>query len=574
MEGTFVQRLSVRILIIALVCVLTGGSGHSAFAQQRPSRGGELVPAGGQPVPVGGQIKADSARLVSTAAQRGLPRIAPAVRSPASGAGEDVAIPFRPATRDPDYRATKAAAQPGAPGPLAPSAPRPQPRGADGPGARAPLAPPAVVAGPIDGVDQSGCTFGTIRCRPPDPHLAAGAGNSRHVVEVGNSFLAVYNQGGERLLSTSLSAFFEMPPPPPAQNLLFDPRVVYDTVWNRWVVTADSRASSATEQLFHIGVSLTDDATGPYFLYKVNVTLAAGDFFDFPQLGMDQDAVIITANIFGSDDQFKYAEAFSIAKARLYNGLGFTVPVFTNLTGTLAPPIVQDQHPFSYLIAAPPRGSALRLYAMRETARPEATSLTLQADVPVEGYRFPPDATQPGSVVTIDTLDARFVNASTQVGKLLYQVHTIAFGAQGGPPTPKWYKIDIATNAALVQQFFYASETSNDWNASIAATARDEVFVTWSSDEPGRLGTNPEVRISGKQADDPAIPPGTSVEVSPSPYTANQSTGPVRWGDYSAVALDPIGTSGCEPFRRAWIANQKAKEPNVWGTTLARIGFC
>jgi len=362
-------------------------------------------------------------------------------------------------------------------------------------------------------------------------------------------------------------------------DALSDPRVVYDPVWNRWVITADSDPVSATLQNFYIGISLTDDATGPYYLYQFNVTLAPGDFFDYPQLGMDQDAVIVTANIYNGDN-FKYADTFAIAKARLYNGLDFAVPVFTGLIATLAPLVAQDQNPISYLIAAPFQGftpsTTLPLYAMRDTSRPAATSLVLQASVPVAGFGFPRSADQPGTPVLIDTLDGRFVNASTQVGNLLYQVHTVGFGGPGGQPTPRWYKIDTTTNTALVQDYFYRSATSNDWNATIAANSLDEVFVTWTADEPGRAdGVYPEVRISGKQAADAAIPAGRSVEVSPSFYVDfAEALGFARWGDYSAVALDPVGTSACAPFRQAWIVNEKAKAPSFWGTTLAQIGFC
>src|SRR5207248_11740303 len=59
------------------------------------------------------------------------------------------------------------------------------------------------------------------------------------------------------------------------------------------------------------------------------------NFWDFPQLGMDQDAVLITANILNGNT-FLGADFFAVAKARLYNGLGFSVPVFTGLVGTLA----------------------------------------------------------------------------------------------------------------------------------------------------------------------------------------------------------------------------------------------
>src|SRR5206468_8675821 len=132
----------------------------------------------------------------------------------------------------------------------------------------------------------------------------------------------------------------------------FDPRAVYDPIWNRWIITGDSFAVSPTVQNFLMAISKTSDPTGPYFIYIFNVIFADGDFFDYPQLGYDQDAVIVTANIFGSTS-FKGASLFAVAKARLYNGLSFSVPIFAGLAATLAPPIVLDQNRSAYLVAAP-----------------------------------------------------------------------------------------------------------------------------------------------------------------------------------------------------------------------------
>ena len=68
-----------------------------------------------------------------------------------------------------------------------------------------------------------------------------------------------------------------------------------------------------------------------FFIYNLNVNFFGNNnFFDFPQLGMDQDAVLFTANIFNGNN-FLGADFFAVAKARLYNGLGFSVPVFTGL---------------------------------------------------------------------------------------------------------------------------------------------------------------------------------------------------------------------------------------------------
>src|SRR5216683_1838775 len=113
---------------------------------------------------------------------------------------------------------------------------------------------------------------------------------------------------------------------------LGDARVLYDSTWNRWVILIDDFStcfSGTGTPSFFLAVSTGSDATGPFFIYPVGLGFAPGACFDFPQLGMDQDAVIITANLFGFASP--PAVAFGIAKARLYNGLGFGVPVFTGL---------------------------------------------------------------------------------------------------------------------------------------------------------------------------------------------------------------------------------------------------
>src|SRR6266542_2439528 len=429
--------------------------------------------------------------------------------------------------------------------------------------AAAVLAPPSTVVLSIDGVDQA-TACGT--CRPPDTHGAVG---DTHFVEVTNSHVDIYSKTGVSVQSISLNSFFNY-----TNQFLFDPRVVYDSVWRRWIITADAFQESATVQLLFIGVSLTSDPTGPFFIYAVNVNLTGDDFFDYPQLGFDQDAVIITANIFSNATQgLKYAEMFAVAKARLYNGLGFSVPVFTGLTATLAPPIVSDQNATTFLVAAPATGNTLALYAARDLSRAFGASLVLQANVPVPDYTIPASAAQPGTGSTLDTLDCRFVNASTQVGDSLWQVHSTAFSAAVSLATPRFYEINTATNSLNQTGQFFASNTSHDWNASIAANPAGEAFVDWSSTDPPN-GTNPQVRFSGRQPSDPSgvIPAGDVLCSSQAAYDGE------RWGDYSAMTLDPqpavVGGNVCDPDRTAWFVNEKVIDPGNWGTCMGGISFC
>lgn len=387
---------------------------------------------------------------------------------------------------------------------------------------------------------------------PPDTHGAIGP---EHFVEITNSHIDIFVRTNPSLrTSISLAAFFGY-----STRVLFDPRVVYDSVWNRWIVTADAFQESTTRQLFFVAISTSSNALGPYLIYAFNVTFATGDFWDYPQLGFDQDAVIFTANVFAASGGFKGADMFAVAKARLYNGLGFSVPLFTGLRGTLAPPIVLDQNAKTFLIAAS-GGNTLSLYTLTNSSRPNAIQLSGPVNITVPAYTVPPPAPQPGNKAVLDTLDGRFVNGSTQTGDFLWQVHTINLG---GFAAPRFYQINTATNTVVQSAFFFASGTSYDFNASIAANSDNDIFVTWSATDPAR-GINAQVRFSGFDHNDGAtyvLGPGTAAFTSPAPY------GGFRWGDYSAVTVDPLNP------RRAWLVNEDILANNDWGSRIVGIGF-
>jgi hypothetical protein len=387
---------------------------------------------------------------------------------------------------------------------------------------------------------------------PPDTHGAVGLD---HFVEVTNSHIDIFVRANpSQRTSISLAAFFGY-----TTRVLFDPRAVYDSVWNRWIVTADAFQESSTRQLFFVAISTSSNPLGSYFIYPLNVNFNAGDFWDYPQLGFDQDSIIITANVFTSSGGFRGADMFAVAKARLYNGLGFSVPVFTGLRATLAPPIVLDQNARTYLIAAS-GGSVLSLYTLTNSSRPNAIQLTGPVDVPVPAYSAPPDAPQPGTTAKLDTSDGRFVNASTQTGDFLWQVHTVNLK---GYAAPKFYQINTTTNSLVQSAFFFGTSTSFDFNASIAANSANDIYVTWTLTDPPN-GTNAQVRFSGSDHNNGtaySLSPGIAAYTSPTFFTGG------RWGDYSAVTVDPRNA------RRAWLVNEDILSNHDWGSRIVGIGF-
>jgi hypothetical protein len=418
-----------------------------------------------------------------------------------------------------------------------------------------PLAPPSLNLS-IEGVNQTTAAGGF----PPDTHGATGI---NHFVEVTNSHFDVYlKSNGLRVKSISLASFMGY-----FTRGLFDPRAVYDSTWKRWVITADAFPESATVQRYFIAVSTSPDPTGSFFIYNVNTTGFAGtnNFYDFPQVGMDQDAIIFTANIFSPTTSLG-PRLFAVAKARLYNGLGFSVPVFNpgSSFGTLAPPIVLDQDANTYIASARPTGNALQLFTLRNASRAFGATLGAASSVPVTAYTVPSNAVQPatGNANRLDSGDSRFANAGTQNGGFVWQAHSIEFGGAA----VRWYKINAVTNTAVITRLQFQASNSSDFNPSIAANAAGDVFLTWSSSSPS---VNPQVIFTGERSG--SFPPtaGTILFTSPVPLTGNFDPrfGLQRWGDYSAVTVDPVNSL------KAGLVNEKVNSASVWGSRIGLIGF-
>jgi hypothetical protein len=393
-----------------------------------------------------------------------------------------------------------------------------------------------------------------------------GAAGDQQYVQVVRWRVLVYKKTNNQLQlvrTTNLSAFFG------DSEGLDNPRVVYDTKWKRWIVVATRNSTSANDTVrrFRLAVSTTSDATGSYYIYNVFFNGSNGDYLDFPLVGMDQDAVIVTGDIFNPYNNWAFsgAMAASFPKADLYNGAGATGSFFYGLnTNTVAPPIVIDKNVGTFLLSAPQvlsNTTAILKYTLRDSSRSPATLLG-PVQITVPGYSTPPSAPQPGTTTTLDTGWNAFTNHSPQVGNLIWQAHTVNIGGRAGV---RWYSIDTNVNAVNSTGVLSASATSSDFNASIGANPNGDVFITWNSTDPA-AGVNAQIRFSGKLASDSAISSGSVAFTSPTFYST--TTGAVaRWSPYSSVSVDPGNPS------TAWIVNEKINAQNAWGSGIGLISF-
>ena len=190
---------------------------------------------------------------------------------------------------------------------------------------------------------------------PPDQGLCVGGG---FVVEAVNDVMNVYNAAGQSLLpdntatnivagaprnvnhAVDLNSFFGYAPAiirktgVRAQSIT-DPSCLYDAATKRFylvVLTLESTPTGALTQVNHldVAVSKTPDPTGPWSIYKIDVTndgtnsggVNPGPYLgDYPHIGADASGFYITTNAYPwNSNGFAGAQIYAMSKRQLAAG--------------------------------------------------------------------------------------------------------------------------------------------------------------------------------------------------------------------------------------------------------------
>jgi hypothetical protein len=185
-----------------------------------------------------------------------------------------------------------------------------------------------------DGFEALAQNFGVI---PPDTHGAVGP---RHLVTLLNTQLRIQDKQGNIVApDVSLSAFFGST----GHTDVFDPKILYDNLANRWVATADaSRVSSRSAALF--AISDTDDPTGMWTFYSIDADSENTRWSDFPGFGYNDNWYTITNNFFKICNMRSTAMATALGAGTLAGGslddgfwsvpMGFAFPFYGGSFGT------------------------------------------------------------------------------------------------------------------------------------------------------------------------------------------------------------------------------------------------
>ncbi len=385
------------------------------------------------------------------------------------------------------------------------------------------------------------------------PYDAAIAVGPNHVLEMTNSQWAVYNRSGMQLSINQFASWWGTPAGTP-----FDPRCFYDAASNRYVMVAVS--VNNTLAFYHISVSQTGDPTGAWFSYQMDAeldgTTQTNLWADFPTLGYDDNAVYLGSNQFSQAGFFQYYKLRVLSKVQLYSGAALTYTDFVDMRNadntkafTLQPARSLTPTTTMYLLNnRSGSGSNVTLWSV--TGAPGAPVLTRQATITVGAYSLPPDAPQPNTSTLVATNDARVHETVWRNGVL----HAVFNESVSGRAAMRYLRINTAGNTLLKDASFTGS-TTHYYFPAVAVDSADNVYFVFSRSSSTEFAS---LYQTGMTPADINIQASALVKAG----VGTNTTG--RWGDYSAVSIDPADSLA------VWIYGGWANTSNRWATWVAQ----
>jgi hypothetical protein len=478
------------------------------------------------------------------------------------------------------------------------------------------------LSGTIEGINFDGdaTTNGGIFHIPPDNTMAVGPNN---VVTVTNCTLQFFTKAGvlqntQRMgknITTITGSFFA---PLNPVNGLFDPKVMYDQVNNRFVIVAleqtdvsNGGASNSSRVL--IAASDDSDPNGTWFERSLNTTITVSGqptWVDFPGVAIDGQALYVTGNLFrflGGGGTFQGSRLIIVPTAALYAN-GSVSAILTDPSGAtglsgagLTTFAMQPTHMFggpaggnTFLVTSGYVDGSNNDFLSVIVVNNAITSPTFVADFVNLGHIgnntvAVPGATQKNSAQTLEAGDGRMSNAVWR-SNILWTTNTIVglSGADANTPTAHWYKIDTTlldpmSDTGLVDQGDVGGEDiavgTNTYYPAINVDSAGNMALGFSASGPNLF---PGAYYTGRLAADPAgtVQPAATLAAGVDFYLRefSQNGGTRnRWGDYSEVALDPSNESTFYVYNEYALARgtilSGSSEDGRWGTRIGNFSF-
>lgn len=412
-----------------------------------------------------------------------------------------------------------------------------------------------------------------INGTPSDNAMAISNGGI--IVTANNDGVAYYSTSGVLSGFFFWDAFFN---DPLLSSTIFDPRVIYDFVQDRFILVVLHGSSAATSKVLVCFSKSNNPTTNGWWYYKLSGNpLNNNCWFDYPNIGVSNADLFISGNLFNSNSTFNQALVYQITKSYGYSGASTLtnqywhtlssspfpafslVPVSSAMGSNFSPGI--------YLVSNKSSGdSKIRRWRISGSISSNPTmSVTTLNTV---AYSVAGNAAQLGTTALLDNGDCRIQNAFILDGIIHYTFHTdIGQGWNG----IAYHRHNTSSN--VVQYYLLGQVGTSDLSYPSVVAYTNNITDKSVMIALLRSGSTlyPEVRVVN--CDNNGAWSSMTLVKSGETYSNLLGTNTPRWGDYTAVARRHSGsTQG-----RIWVAgcygaNIPSQQTwNTWKTWIAEV---
>jgi hypothetical protein len=439
---------------------------------------------------------------------------------------------------------------------------------------------------------------------PPDQGLCVGpasafpadlgvTGNTSIVIEAVNEAMTIYDTSGNVLFGPiSLADLFSDP------NASGDVSCNYDPATKSFFFT---EIGGVDDAFLGTGIAVTN--AGGYAAYGLDTAQGGNCLPDFPQQGFNDNAFYITVREFcGANEDFEGASVYGLSKSQLVAGSSsVNVASFSGLVDQDGIPVdglrpaIGDGTNTEYLLNAiaydasgnSTNASNLDMWTLTGgqniTSGSGTVSLSVQK-VPSEPYAYPVNATSTGdgsisdhngkpeitSESYLDPVDSRLeqVQYATDHGATRLYTSLDTALTIGNDPTPvdgaAWFEVN-PNNGKINHQGYVGVAGTNLLMPSMIRSGSGTLNMGFSMTSP-TLNPSTGYVVSKNQGNSFGPVQTTGVGYGPHLSYSPILFGRHRWGDYSAVALDPI--TGNVWMADEYTFNQGPDPADNWGTRV------
>jgi len=409
----------------------------------------------------------------------------------------------------------------------------------------------------------------------------SGAVDGAHLVEFVLDRFAVYSKvDGTMVESSAYSDFWAQAGITiPDGWSVNTPRVVYDPTVERWFATEQEyEAANPTHTFqFLLAVSATSDPAGAWNAVSIPGDPGNGNYGDYVSMGLDAQAVYLSAlaatdtsgpvgsTLLSIPKADLLAAAPAVSNATWFGSLdgadrGYGLKPVVCLDGTAGGQVLATgglgyDYPTGPLLT----NTTLVGFAVHNASGPGAT-LSSATILAVPPYTAPPNALQPDGSTDIVDWDASFTANVYRVGGVLFAAGPVQVGNRAGI---RWYRV-AAPNYAVLESGTISDPNLDLYFPSIAANTNGTVVIACNgSGATAYVGCYATVgqTVNGTTKFGNLLP----LKAGTASYQNPDANNNYWWGLYSTTCVDPADPS------IFWTFNLFAAGPTTWSTQITQL---